>query len=99
MLKTPREWAHLSLELVTIGLAIRLLVPEAFWISLVFWGMSVISGVVTFIKNGRILPTTAQMLGRNNGKLGLLGFIEVYLALVPAITAVAMLIYIFLVRK
>ncbi|MCK5833021.1 hypothetical protein KAH81_05040 [bacterium] len=93
MKNKPRIYAHIDLAIVILGLFVFLIAPSAFWISLALWALAFITGIIALILNGRIFPNTEQMLGHDPYGLDLLGYIEVYVSFVPAIVAISMIIY------
>jgi len=100
MISKPRKIAHIGLGLVIIGVIISLVTPMAYWISLGIWALSVIAGVFAIIANGRAFPTTAQVVsGIDREHLDLLGYIEVYLAILPLIATIAIVIFGIIVKN
>jgi len=93
--KSVRSWAHLSFGIVFIGLFVNLINSRAYVVSLSIWGLSAILGVITLIINRRVFPKTAHIVRRDPNHLDILGYIEVYLALLPLIIAIILLVYIF----
>ncbi len=100
MFDSPKKIAHLGFGTVLIGFLIYLLVPGAYWISLGFWLISVVFGIIALVKNGRVFPSTGQIVHGSGGKhLDLFGYIEVYLAILPGVVTIAIIIsYIILKR-
>jgi len=91
----PRKLAHIGFVIVVAGLLVSVLVPAAVWIAFGLWALSIITGALALARNGRIFPATTQMVsGRDKYHLDIFGFVEVYLAILPALATIAILIFI-----
>ncbi|GEM_PF-2303296 len=95
----PRKYAHISLGVLLLGLFVYLIFPAWFWGSLALWGAAFVIGIVALVFNGRAFPNTEQMIGQDPHGLDLIGYIEVYVTMVPAISLVAILIFSYILRR
>lgn len=98
MFKAQRSLAHIGLGLVISGLVVHAFYPKAYLVSFVAWLLAFFFGIWTFIKNKRIFPTKEQMLGADHIGLDLIGYIEAYLSILPAIMAIILIVFIALLR-
>ena len=99
MLKSPRTWAHIGLGVVILGLLLYIILPTAYWFSLGIWTLAAVVGIISLVKNGRIFPNQRQVMGHDSVGLNILGYIEVYVSLVPTISAAAMIIYLLIAKS
>ena len=93
MPKSPRTWAHIGVGTIILGLLLHLISPAAYLFSLGIWALAAVVGIISLVKNGRIFPNQRQVMGYDSVGLNIIGYIEVYVSLVPMIAAAAMMIY------
>ncbi|HHS49798.1 MAG TPA: hypothetical protein ENN07_01640 [candidate division Zixibacteria bacterium] len=89
-----KKAAHIGLGVVVFGLLVFLIAPSLYWISMVLWLIALGAGIAALVFNRRVFPNTEQMMGHDKSGLDVLGYVEVYVTFVPAIAAIAMIIFI-----
>ena len=98
MQDSPRKYAHIGFGLVVIGIVVQLVNSGAYLISFLFWAAALVFGIIALVKNGRAFPSTDEMIGVDKKGLGLLGYIETYLCLLPTAVGIILTIYIIILK-